>query len=222
MQHCPGESQTPKSSYFLSEPPRTVARTSQMAPAASLRADRAMCAYAFDVLLSALDGRGDPPLPATVPDALGVGVFVTWNSRGADGSWDLRGCVGTLTQTQLGDALPTYARHSALRDSRFEPLTKGDLSTLQAVVSVLSGFEEAPGGVYDWTIDVHGVVLSIQHGRYTATYLPEICGEQGWTKQECIASLARKAGFRGRLTPAILETAELTRYGTFPRLSNVE
>jgi AMME syndrome candidate gene 1 protein len=187
-----------------------------MAPVGVVSAEPAMCAYAFDVMVAALNKTVEPPMPRSIPDAGDVGIFVTWNARHADparGMWDLRGCIGTLSPTRLSDALPTYAKHSAFRDSRFVPLTKEELPSLQAVVSVLSGFEPAPGGVYDWVVGVHGIVLSLSGG-YSATYLPEICADQGWSKEQCIASLARKSGFRGRLTPEVIASAKLTRYGT--------
>jgi AMMECR1 domain-containing protein len=37
------------------------------------------------------------------------------------------------------------------------------------------------------------------HGRrYGATYLPDVAREQGWTKEETLVSLMRKAGWSGR------------------------
>jgi AMMECR1 domain-containing protein len=37
------------------------------------------------------------------------------------------------------------------------------------------------------------------HGRrHGATYLPDVAREQGWTKEETIISLMRKAGWSGR------------------------
>jgi len=36
------------------------------------------------------------------------------------------------------------------------------------------------------------------HGRrYGATYLPDVAKEQGWTKEETLVSLMRKAGWSG-------------------------
>jgi AMME syndrome candidate gene 1 protein len=180
-----------------------------------------MCEYAFDIVSGELQigGPALTPLnpPASIPDVGDVGVFVTWNTSTNTGNWRLRGCIGTLTPTSLRSALRTYARQSAFHDKRFSPIIVEEVPRLQAVVSVLSGFEPALGGVYDWTEGVHGIVLNIHTGigrrsAYSATFLPEVCEDQGWTKEECIETLARKAGFRGQLTPNILENAELTRY----------
>jgi AMME syndrome candidate gene 1 protein len=204
-------------------------------PAGGVRADTsmvtanvAMCAYAFDVISSKLKvptrsgANGSPErFPDAVPDATGVGVFVTFNERDDPmrslTGYALRGCIGTLSPTDLRPALRRYAAYSAFEDSRFSPITRGELPNLQAAVSVLSGFSQAQGGVYDWTIGVHGIILDLYpkgpSGRkYSATYLPEVCAEQGWSKEECIESLARKSGYRGPLTPAVLDTAELTVY----------
>lgn len=52
----------------------------------------------------------------------------------------------------------------------------------------------------DWEIGVHGLRISFTyHGkRYGSTYLPSVAEEQGWTKEEAIVSLMRKAGWSGR------------------------
>lgn len=52
----------------------------------------------------------------------------------------------------------------------------------------------------DWEVGVHGIRISFyhHHKRYGATYLPDVCVEQGWTKEECMVSLMRKAGWLGR------------------------
>lgn len=175
-----------------------------------------MCVHAFDILCGQLDmntSSAEKGVLSSIPDTGDVGVFVTWNKRQGD-RWLLRGCIGTLSPSDLRQSISTYALHSAFRDSRFDSITASEVSSLQVVVSVLSGFDTAPGGVYDWTIGVHGIVLEIPyHGRsLSATYLPEVCAEQGWTKEECIESLSRKAGFRGQLTEDRLATCTLRRY----------
>lgn len=189
-----------------------------------VRASEPMCAYAFDVVCNRLGVARPGPraaypgsFPDSVPDASGVGVFVTFNTRSGAGDWELRGCIGTLAPTDLRPALQRYAAYAAFDDRRFSAIEATELHNLQAAVSVLSNFVRAEGGVYDWTVGVHGIILDLYpHGprgeKYSATYLPEVCAEQGWSKEQCITSLARKSGFRGQLTPAVLESAELTTY----------
>lgn len=189
--------------------------------AAPVSASVAMCAYAFDVVCAALDAPARKgaagsavAAPADVPAAAGVGVFVTFNER-RGGDWALRGCIGTLSPTGLRPALRRYAAYSAFEDSRFSPIAAKELPDLQVAVSVLSGFGVASGGVYDWVIGVHGIVLTLFPGEErecSATYLPEVCPEQGWTKEECIASLAKKAGYRRALDAAALDVAKLQVY----------
>jgi len=52
----------------------------------------------------------------------------------------------------------------------------------------------------DWVIGTHGLRISFTHSsrRYGATYLPDVALEQGWTKDETMISLMRKAGWSGR------------------------
>ena len=64
-------------------------------------------------------------------------------------------------------------------------------------------------------IGVHGVWIEFRDNngkKKTATYLPEIAKEQGWTKQKTIDSLLRKGGFRGPISDEFLQAIVLTRY----------
>lgn len=47
---------------------------------------------------------------------------------------------------------------------------------------------------------MHGLRISFTyHGRRCgATYLPDVAREQGWTKEETLVSLMRKAGWSGK------------------------
>lgn len=51
----------------------------------------------------------------------------------------------------------------------------------------------------DWDLGTHGLRISFVHqGRKLgATYLPDVAPEQGWSKEETIVSLMRKAGWTG-------------------------
>ena len=46
----------------------------------------------------------------------------------------------------------------------------------------------------------------------TATYLPEVASEQGWTKLQAIDSLLRKAGYKELITQGFRQALKLTRY----------
>jgi hypothetical protein len=51
----------------------------------------------------------------------------------------------------------------------------------------------------DWELGTHGLRISFVYRsrRYGATYLPDVAVEQGWTKEETVESLMRKAGWDG-------------------------
>jgi AMMECR1 domain-containing protein len=47
---------------------------------------------------------------------------------------------------------------------------------------------------------------------FTATYLPDVASQQGWTKVEAIDSAIRKAGFDGVINTAVRASLRVTRY----------
>jgi uncharacterized protein (TIGR00296 family) len=132
-------------------------------------------------------------------------LFVTWNirsghSRSKADAYDLRGCIGTFSDIPIASGLSDYALIAALQDSRFQPIRAPELPKLQCAVSLLTSFEECES-MYDWKIGTHGLRIAFVAGaqRYGATYLPEVCPEQGWTQEECLQSLVRKAGYSKRV-----------------------
>jgi uncharacterized protein (TIGR00296 family) len=82
---------------------------------------------------------------------------------------------------------------------RFSPITARELPNLEVAVTLLTDFEEADDAD-DWELGTHGLRISFYyHGkRYGATYLPDVAVEQGWSKEETVVSLMRKAGWVGR------------------------
>jgi uncharacterized protein (TIGR00296 family) len=88
---------------------------------------------------------------------------------------------------------------SAFDDTRFNPIAARELPTLSCAVTLLTNFEPAAHPL-DWTLGTHGLRISFtQHNRrYGSTYLPNIAPEQGWSKEETLVSLMRKAGWSGR------------------------
>jgi len=70
---------------------------------------------------------------------------------------------------------------SAMKDSRFSPVARDELTRLHVSVSILCHFEDA-AGFLDWEIGVHGIRIEFFNERgvkRTATYLPEVPPEQG-------------------------------------------
>eukprot|EP00882_Tetradesmus_deserticola_P033003 GHRQ01037663.1.p1 GENE.GHRQ01037663.1~~GHRQ01037663.1.p1 ORF type:complete len:134 (+),score=20.64 GHRQ01037663.1:865-1266(+) len=86
---------------------------------------------------------------------------------------------------------------SALRDSRFSPVQIKEVSQLSCSVSLLRCFEQGASW-HDWEIGQHGLIIEftdpVLSCKRTATFLPEVAGDQGWSKQQCIEALIRKAG----------------------------
>ena len=89
--------------------------------------------------------------------------------------------------------------NSALNDTRFDPIRRSELPNLSCSVTLLTNFTPCTSAL-DWTLGVHGIRISFSHHnrRYGATYLPDVATDQGWTREETLVSLMRKAGWNGR------------------------
>lgn len=127
-------------------------------------------------------------------------LFVTWNTVSArSGHTSLRGCIGTFEAQDLEEGLSSYALISAVQDTRFDPITKRELPSLEVCVTLLTDFEDCDDPM-DWELGTHGLRISFtERGRrYGSTYLPDVAPEQGWNKEETLVSLMRKAGWSGR------------------------
>ena len=115
------------------------------------------------------------------------GAFVTLKSHG-----ELRGCIGRIQPDgPLIRLVGSLALESAFRDSRFKPVSVGELQDIAIEVSVLTPL--APVASPD---DVKpgrdGVVLRV--GDRSAVFLPQVATEQGWNRTELLDNLALKAG----------------------------
>lgn len=125
-------------------------------------------------------------------------LFVTWNTLSRSGHKHLRGCIGTFEALPLEQGLSSYAITSAFEDTRFPPIPQHLLSNLSCSLTLLADFEECDGPL-DWELGKHGIriAFSNRYRKYGATYLPDVAVEQGWTKEETLESLMRKAGWEG-------------------------
>ena len=182
-------------------------------PSSLLQANKEMVMYCFDVLRSKLDS-----VEMHIPNFDGVDpticcpLFVTLHT--VEGNQKrLRGCIGTLTGTHLSSSLQTYTLSSAFKDSRFSPLSKPELHTLELSVSLLVQYETG-SNFLDWEVGVHCIIVEFRMDgrRYNATYLPEVAKEQRWDQEEAVRSLIRKAGYRGNISQEILSSISLTKY----------
>ncbi|MBF0307917.1 MAG: AmmeMemoRadiSam system protein B [Magnetococcales bacterium] len=124
-----------------------------------------------------------------VPDHLRrlSGAFVTLKKH-----HDLRGCIGSILPVMpLWDAVADNALNAALRDPRFRPVQPEELPQLEVEVSVLSPLRPIPGPEA-FVVGKQGILLTKEGRR--AVFLPEVATEQGWSREETLAQLSRKAG----------------------------
>lgn len=127
-------------------------------------------------------------------------LFVTWNTVSPrSGNTNLRGCIGTFEAQELEDGLSSYAITSAIHDTRFNPISKRELPSLEVAVTLLTDFEDCDDAM-DWELGTHGLRVSFRDGarRYGSTFLPDVAPEQGWDKEDTLVNLVRKAGWPGK------------------------
>ncbi|KAF6219193.1 hypothetical protein HO133_005018 [Letharia lupina] len=144
--------------------------------------------------------RSQQPSPAPPLKEEEHPLFVTWNTISPrSGNKSLRGCIGTFEAQELEAGLRGYALTAAFDDHRFPAISLPELPTLSTSITLLTNFTPASHPL-DWTLGTHGIRISFSHHgkRYSATYLPDVAVEQGWSKEETIVSLMRKAGWKGR------------------------
>lgn len=168
-----------------------------------------MCIFCFDVLYCHLNQINPPENPSFSNDHFPL--FVTWKIGKEE---RLRGCIGTFSEMQLHSGLREYSLTSAMKDSRFSPMTKDEFPHLKVAVSILCHFEDGEDYL-DWEVGVHGIRIEFtteRGSKKTATYLPEVPSQQGWDKIETIDSLLRKGGFKGQVTPEVRRQIRLVRY----------
>jgi len=104
----------------------------------------------------------------------------------------LRGCIGSLQPVDsMFESVHDNAINAALRDPRFRPVSTKELKKLEIHISLLSPIIPV-ASVEEFNIGEHGII--IEKGMYRAVYLPEVAIEQGWTKEQTLASLSEKAG----------------------------
>uniref|UniRef100_A0A803YJM6 AMMECR nuclear protein 1 n=1 Tax=Meleagris gallopavo TaxID=9103 RepID=A0A803YJM6_MELGA len=109
-----------------------------------------------------------------------------------------------------------FVFNSALKDSRFPPMTRDELPRLFCSVSLLTNFEDVCDYM-DWEVGVHGIRIEFineKGSKRTATYLPEVAKEQGWDHIQTIDSLLRKGGYKAPITNEFRKTIKLTRYAS--------
>jgi AmmeMemoRadiSam system protein A len=115
------------------------------------------------------------------------GVFVTLHRSG-----QLRGCVGYDQPVKpLAQAVTDSAFSAAFEDSRFNPVGKQELGTIDIEISCLT----PPQPCEDWRriqLGRDGIILRKQFNK--ALFLPCVAVEQQWDLETTLSHLATKAG----------------------------
>ncbi len=140
------------------------------------------------VVVARLTGRPAPRLrPRFKALARPRGVFVTINRRGR-----LRGCIGHIRADQpLYRAVADAALSAAFRDPRFKPITRQEMADLEFEISVLSPLRPVKN-VREVVVGRDG--LFIVRGARAGLLLPQVPIEFGWTREQFLTAVCRKAG----------------------------
>jgi len=128
----------------------------------------------------------DAPAPKSEALAHERGAFVTLHLNG-----DLRGCIGYVAPIKpLYLTVRDVAREAALHDSRFRPVTTGELAGLQYEISVLSPMRRV-GDVKEIQVGLDG--LLIRKGGVEGLLLPQVATEEHWDRNTFLQQVCYKA-----------------------------
>ncbi|HAB54776.1 MAG: AMMECR1 domain-containing protein [Ignavibacteria bacterium RIFOXYB2_FULL_35_12] len=118
---------------------------------------------------------------------LNAGAFVTLKIKN-----ELRGCIGFITSEQpLFETVCEVAKHAAIQDPRFPPLTKNEFGLINIEISVLSSLKKISD--YDKIIiGEHG--LLVEEGYHRGLLLPQVATENNYSVQQFLTSICMKAG----------------------------
>ncbi len=152
---------------------------------------RQLLQLARQTVAAHLKGQPSPEVDAAqLPPALRAegACFVTLENHG-----QLRGCIGNLVAD--GPLYQSVIRNaiSACRDPRFvdRPVTAGELDQLHIEISYLTPMRPVVSPE-EIVIGRHGLHISL--GPQRGVLLPQVAYERGWTREEFLAQVCRKAG----------------------------
>ena len=141
---------------------------------------------AHDSILSVLKNREisfDPPSPHLAEPR---GAFTSLYLHG-----ELRGCVGyVLPVGSVYRAVIETARAAAFEDTRFHPVTLGEVHQLEVELSILS--PPRPIAAEEVEVGLHGLLISMAGQR--GLLLPQVPTERNWDHITFLEQTCRKAG----------------------------
>lgn len=115
------------------------------------------------------------------------GAFVTLKENG-----QLRGCIGYVAPMKpLCITVRDVAAFAALRDSRFRPVTAGELGALEYEISVLSPLRRVLD-VKEIRVGQHGLIM--KRGDTEGLLLPQVPVEEKWDRATFLEETCLKAG----------------------------
>ena len=115
------------------------------------------------------------------------GAFVSLHRQGR-----LRGCIGTIQPNRpLYQVVEEMATAAAFDDTRFSPLSAGELKDLDLEISVLTPLQRVEE-VKEIEVGKHG--LYIKKGFYAGLLLPQVATEYNWERVTFLEETCRKAG----------------------------
>ena len=113
--------------------------------------------------------------------------FVTLRING-----NLRGCIGNIGAAEpLGDNLKRNALNAAFHDPRFPELEMEEFDHVELEISILTPMRQI-NSPEEFELGKHGILLEMA-GRH-AVFLPQVPGEQHWSKEDTLCALSEKAG----------------------------
>src|ERR1035437_4585156 len=115
------------------------------------------------------------------------GAFVTLKENG-----QLRGCIGYVAPVKpLSITVRDVAVFAALRDTRFRPVSAGELGALEYEISVLSPLRRVLD-VKEIRVGQHGLIM--KRGDTEGLLLPQVPVEEKWDRATFLEETCLKAG----------------------------
>jgi len=124
-------------------------------------------------------------IPSSVTEKRGA--FVTLKKKG-----QLRGCIGYVEELMpLYKAVMENTENAALKDPRFPPLHKDEVSQVSIEISAMSPLTEI-SGIDEIKVGKHGLV--VEQGFFRGLLLPQVAVEHEMNEQQFLEQTCLKAG----------------------------
>lgn len=153
---------------------------------------RTLLTLARKTIEAQVTGKPLPPIDDVKDPALTRrgAAFVTITKHG-----ELRGCIGHIIAMEpLIASIRDNAVAASSDDPRFPPVSPAELKDISVEISVLTEPEPLPNPM-DVRVGTDGLI--IKKDFHQGVLLPQVPTEQGWTRDEYLKGICRKAGMEG-------------------------